>query len=222
MAESSQQEQVPKQDQPNEPGSPFHLSLVPKSCFTLMTSSSMITMKEAFTRTPNQYKEYLFEFWYTAKPLKNSKVWFSTPTGGILGEVRVTTFKNAIGANYLSHSTEYAEVPSLETIRAWFLTIGYSGEIEAKRTLKKNCLPPSTRWKGYGNDNVTLNPTQVFSVHNWALKKNQDEGSPFIPHMLAICNADEPVVFKAPRTSSKAEKKVTQGTKPGAKSGRRK
>ncbi|GKB00820.1 hypothetical protein Tco_0828864 [Tanacetum coccineum] len=40
--------------------------------------------------------------------------------------------------------------------------------------------------------------------------------------MLDICNADEPVVFKAPRTSSKAKKKVTQGTKPGAKSGRRK
>ncbi|GKD11518.1 hypothetical protein Tco_1195925, partial [Tanacetum coccineum] len=40
--------------------------------------------------------------------------------------------------------------------------------------------------------------------------------------MLAICNAKEPVAFKAPKTSSKDEKKVTQGTKPGAKSGRRK
>ncbi|GJY92783.1 hypothetical protein Tco_0508565 [Tanacetum coccineum] len=40
--------------------------------------------------------------------------------------------------------------------------------------------------------------------------------------MLAICKAKDPVAFKAPKTSSKAEKKVTQGTKPGAKSGRRK
>ncbi|GKD81274.1 hypothetical protein Tco_1348113 [Tanacetum coccineum] len=33
--------------------------------------------------------------------------------------------------------------------------------------------------------------------------------------MLAICAADKPVVFKAPKTSSKAES-VSQGTKPGA------
>ncbi|GJR88874.1 hypothetical protein Tco_0212885 [Tanacetum coccineum] len=39
-------------------------------------------LREAFTRSPNQYKEYLVEFWYTAKVLKDStKVWFSTPTG---------------------------------------------------------------------------------------------------------------------------------------------
>nr|GEX45357.1 hypothetical protein [Tanacetum cinerariifolium] len=42
---------------------------------------------EAFTRLPNQYKEYLSKFWYTDKVLKNSKVWFSTPIRGILGEV---------------------------------------------------------------------------------------------------------------------------------------
>ncbi|GJT38366.1 retrovirus-related pol polyprotein from transposon TNT 1-94 [Tanacetum coccineum] len=81
-----------------------------------------------------------------------------------LGEVGVTTFKNAIGENYLSHSTEYADVPSLETIKEWFSTIGYSREIGAKGTLKKSCLPPS---------------------------------------------ANEPVAFKAPKISSKAEKKDT-------------
>ncbi|GJT54560.1 putative reverse transcriptase domain-containing protein [Tanacetum coccineum] len=131
---------------------------------------SKCCLREAFTRSPNQYKEYLSEFWYTAKLLKNSKVWFSTPIRGVFGEVGVTTFRNAIGANYLSHSTEYVEVPSIET----------------------------------------------------ALKKNQAEGPPFTPHMLAICSADEPVAFKAPKTSSKAMKKDTKGTNPGAKSGRRK
>nr|GEU88544.1 retrovirus-related Pol polyprotein from transposon TNT 1-94 [Tanacetum cinerariifolium] len=80
--------------------------------------------REAFTRIPNQYKEYMSEFWYTAKPFMNSKVWFSTPTRGYFrGEVGVTTFRNAIRANYLSHPTEYAEVPFLETVRAWFSTI---------------------------------------------------------------------------------------------------
>nr|GEX75197.1 hypothetical protein [Tanacetum cinerariifolium] len=207
---------------------------------------------EAFTRTPNQYKEYMSEFWYTSKTLKNSKVWFSTPTEGIIGE----------------------------TVREWFLTIGYSGEIKAKGTLKKYLLP--SRWRllmgqiiqclesktsrfdqisnndaiilyclangvdidyarliwvdlinklnkktrekvvmylrflslllehkmeGYEADTVTLNPTQIFSVHNWSLKKNQPEGPPFTAHMLAICNVNEPVAFKAPKTSSKDEKK---------------
>ncbi|GJZ25081.1 hypothetical protein Tco_0562540 [Tanacetum coccineum] len=167
---------------------------------------SKCCLRESFKRIPSQYKEYLSEYWYTAKTLKNSKVWFLTPTWGILGEVGVTTFRNAIGANYLAYSTEYAEVPSLKTVRAWFSTIRYSGEHKIE---------------GYENDNVTLNPTQIFSVHNWELKKNQPEGPPFTPPpplMLAICNADKPVAFKAPITSSKAEKKVTQGTKPGANS----
>ncbi|GJT79798.1 hypothetical protein Tco_1054140 [Tanacetum coccineum] len=75
---------------------------------------------------------------------------------------------------------------------------------------------------GYGNDGVTLNPTQVFSVHNWARKKNQAEGPSFTTHMLASCNADEHVAFKAFKTSSKTEKKDTKCTKPRAKSRRRK
>nr|GEY00345.1 retrovirus-related Pol polyprotein from transposon TNT 1-94 [Tanacetum cinerariifolium] len=175
---------------------------------------------EAFTRTPNQYKKYMSKFGYTTKALNNSKVWFSTPTGGILGEVGVNTFRNAIRENYLSHSTEYVKVPSIKTVREWFSASGYSREIKAKGTLRKCFLP--LRWRllmsqiiqcpggntygfdcawliwediinklnkktrdkvflyprflslllkhkmeGYGNDNVTLNPTQIFSVHNW-------------------------------------------------------
>ncbi|GJR14982.1 hypothetical protein Tco_0797634 [Tanacetum coccineum] len=141
MAESSQQEQVPQQDQPNKPGSPIPFEPATQVLFDIdkiifnnnnevallyppHTNSDYFKvvldfiykycLREAFTRTPNQYKENLSEFWYTAKGLRNSKVWFSTPTG------------------------------------------------------------------------------------------------------------DEPVAFKAPRTSSKAKKKVTQGTKPGANSRQRK
>ncbi|GKF98262.1 hypothetical protein Tco_0297045 [Tanacetum coccineum] len=35
---------------------------------------SKCCLKEAFTRAPTQYKEYLSEFWYTAKTLEDSKV----------------------------------------------------------------------------------------------------------------------------------------------------
>ncbi|GJS62488.1 hypothetical protein Tco_0657272 [Tanacetum coccineum] len=230
---------------------------------------SKCCLRKAFTRSLNQYKEYMSEFWYTARARKNSKVWFSTPIGDILGEVEVNTFRNAIGAHYLSHSSEYVAPPFIETVRQWFPTIGYREVVKAKGTLKKSLLPPRWRllmaqiiqclgdyakliWEdiitklnnkakekvvpytkflsllpehkidGYGNDNVTLNPTQVFSVHNWALKKNRPKGPPFTTYMLAICNADVPVEHKAPNTSSYTRKKDSKGKKPGAKSGHRK
>ncbi|GKD29454.1 hypothetical protein Tco_1240232, partial [Tanacetum coccineum] len=36
--------------------------------------------------------------------LEDSKIWISTPTGGIRGDMSVTTFRNALRANYLSRS----------------------------------------------------------------------------------------------------------------------
>ncbi|GJU36173.1 hypothetical protein Tco_1184527 [Tanacetum coccineum] len=204
------------------------------------------------------YKEYLAEFWYSAKTLENSKVFFSTPTGGIYGKVGVNTFRNAIGAHYLPHSSEYVAPPSIDIVRPWFVTIGYGEAVPAKGTLKKSLFPPSlaneinidyasifwedivvklnkkdrekvvpyTRFlsllmmhnmkKGYRDGELTLYPTQVFSVNNWALNPNQPEEPPFTTHMLAICSTDKPVAFKAPKPSSNVER-VPRGIKPGAK-----
>ncbi|GJZ92622.1 hypothetical protein Tco_0664687 [Tanacetum coccineum] len=64
------------------------------------------------------YKEYLANFWYSAKALENSKVFISTPTGGIYGEV---------------------------SVRPWFETIGYGEVVPTKGTLKKSILPPKWR-----------------------------------------------------------------------------
>nr|GEZ93277.1 hypothetical protein [Tanacetum cinerariifolium] len=75
---------------------------------------------------------------------------------------------------------------------------------------------------GYGDGDVTIHPTQIFSVNNWALKPNQPEGPPFTAHMVGICNAEKPMAFKAPRTSLQTEKKIYQGTKPRAKAGHKK
>ncbi|GJU74531.1 hypothetical protein Tco_1265936 [Tanacetum coccineum] len=60
---------------------------------------SKCCLRKPFTRSPNMYKEYLVEFWYSTKALDNSNVSFSTPTGGIYGKVGVNTFRNAIGAS---------------------------------------------------------------------------------------------------------------------------
>ncbi|GKA81115.1 retrovirus-related pol polyprotein from transposon TNT 1-94 [Tanacetum coccineum] len=72
---------------------------------------------EPFTRSPNMYKEYLAEFWYSPKALENYKVSFSVSTGGIYGEVRVNTFRNAIGAHCLPHSSKYVAPPSIDIVR---------------------------------------------------------------------------------------------------------
>nr|GEX17876.1 hypothetical protein [Tanacetum cinerariifolium] len=45
----------------------------------------------------------------------------------------------------MSHSTGYAKVPSVETVKEWFSTIGYSVETKAKGILRKGFLPP--RWR---------------------------------------------------------------------------
>ncbi|GKF20449.1 hypothetical protein Tco_0069087 [Tanacetum coccineum] len=91
------------------------------------------------------YKEYLAKFWYSAKALEKSKVSFSIPTSGIHGVVGVNTFRNAIGAHYLPHSSEYVAPPSIDIVRPWFETIGYGEAIPDKGTLKKSLLPP--RWR---------------------------------------------------------------------------
>nr|GEZ35447.1 hypothetical protein [Tanacetum cinerariifolium] len=73
-------------------------------------------LRKPFTRSPNMYKEYLAKFWYSAKALENSKVSFSIPTGGVFGEAGVNTFRNAIGAHYLPHSSEYVAPPFVDVV----------------------------------------------------------------------------------------------------------
>ncbi|GKA91955.1 hypothetical protein Tco_0813880 [Tanacetum coccineum] len=72
----------------------------------------------------------------------------------------------------------------------------------------------------YDNEELTIHPTQIFSVLNWALKPNQHEGPPFTDYIKAICNIDVRVDSQALKSSSQTEK-VPQGKKLGAKSGLR-
>ncbi|GKE17419.1 hypothetical protein Tco_1424996 [Tanacetum coccineum] len=98
---------------------------------------SKCCLKEAFTRALTQYKEYLCEFWYTTKTLDNSKIWVSIPTGRIRGDISITTFRNALRAHYLPYLSMYVPLPSITIVKPWFATIGYSGEIGTKGTLKR-------------------------------------------------------------------------------------
>ncbi|GKD13357.1 hypothetical protein Tco_1197764 [Tanacetum coccineum] len=174
---------------------------------------SKCCFRKPFTISPKMYKECLAKFGYSAKALENSKVSFSTPTGGIYGEVEVNTFRNAIDAHYLPHSSEYVAPPFINIVRPWFETISLANRINIEyasifwediiiklNKKRKEKVVPYTRFlsllmmhkmkEGYGDGELTLYPTQVYSVNNWALKPNQPEEPPFIDHMLAIYAAD--------------------------------
>nr|GEZ94914.1 hypothetical protein [Tanacetum cinerariifolium] len=127
----------------------------------LLTRVSSLTVisyvkRKPFTISPNMYKEYLAEFWYSAKALENSKVFFSIPTGGIFREVRVNTFRNSIGVHYLPHSSEYAAPSSIDVFRQWFPMIGYEEVVLAKGTLIKSLIPPRWRVTGEARANPQL------------------------------------------------------------------
>ncbi|GJU10150.1 pleiotropic drug resistance protein 1-like protein [Tanacetum coccineum] len=216
-------------------------------------SKRLVVELEPFIRSPNMYKKYLAEFWYSAKALENSKVSFSIPTGGIYGEVGENTFRNSTGAHYFPRSSEYVAPLSIDmevkldalirSLTKMPLILLYStnginmtmadivGRHHHQQTIKhREQVIHTTRYlfllyhkikEGYRDGELTLYPTQVFSVNNWALKPNQPEEPPFTDHMLPICTTDTPVVFKAPKTFSKA-KSVSQGTKLGAKYGHKK
>nr|GEV10129.1 retrovirus-related Pol polyprotein from transposon TNT 1-94 [Tanacetum cinerariifolium] len=70
-----------------------------------LTNYDIIYEKEAFIKALNQYKEYLSEVWYTAKTLDDSKVWISSLTGGVKGDIGIITFRNALRTQYLLHSS---------------------------------------------------------------------------------------------------------------------
>nr|GEZ78982.1 hypothetical protein [Tanacetum cinerariifolium] len=169
----------------------------------------------------------------TIQVLPDSKIWVSTSTKEVRGDIGITTFINALRAQYLSHSSMYVPPPSITTLRAWFATKGYNREIGAKGTLKKSCLPPKEKIvpyprfishllehmaPKYDNAELIINLTHVFNVHNWILKPNQPEEPPFTDHIKPMCNLDMHVDTKAPKYSSPTEE-VLQGKKPRARNG---
>ncbi|GJS13444.1 hypothetical protein Tco_0407916 [Tanacetum coccineum] len=118
-------------------------------------------LKEAFTKALTQYKEYLCEFLYTAKTLDDSKIWVFTPTSGIRGDI-------------------CGKTGGLDQISNKDATILYCLPMRFISLLLEYMMPE------YDNEELTINPTQVFSVHNWALKPNQTEGPPFTDHIKAL------------------------------------
>ncbi|GKA23770.1 hypothetical protein Tco_0709803 [Tanacetum coccineum] len=150
MAESSTQIPSPPNVTPKEepitldrPESLNPFLLVDQVAFNfdemLFTTNNEVARK--YPDHPNsEYFQLVYDF--ISKSLESFRIWVSTPTGGVRGEIGVTIFRNGIRAHY---SNEYVDSPSLSIVKPWFAEIGYNGEIGVKGTLKKSCLPP--RWR---------------------------------------------------------------------------
>nr|GEY55489.1 retrovirus-related Pol polyprotein from transposon TNT 1-94 [Tanacetum cinerariifolium] len=135
-------------------------------------------------------------------------VWVDAMQGEVRGEIGITTFRNALRAQYLSHSN-YAKIIWEDLIHKL-----------NKKTREK--IIPYLRFISlllehmapkYDKEELTINPTQVFNVHNWILNPNQPKEPPFTDHIKAICNLDVPVDSKAPKYSSPTEKPFKKETK---------
>ncbi|GJS45156.1 hypothetical protein Tco_0595277 [Tanacetum coccineum] len=193
---------------------------------------SKCCLRKPFMKSPNMYQEYLVDFWYLAKALENSKVSFLIPIGGIYGEVRLNTFRNSIGAYYLPHSSEYVAPPSIDVVRKWFPMIGYMEECFGGKTggfdqiTNKDVIMLYSLANGIHIDYANIFWEDIIlklkkKQREKALKPNQPVEPPFTAHILVICALDKPVVFKAPKTSLRAES-VSQGVEPIAKTGHKK
>ncbi|GJU45676.1 hypothetical protein Tco_1202942 [Tanacetum coccineum] len=107
---------------------------------------SKCCLKEAFTKAPNQYKEYLSEVWYTTKTLDDSKIWISSPIGGVRGDIGIITFRNALRAEYLPHSSMYVPPPSITIVE--FKRISLTGFRScASRSRYRSVSQQTTRLK---------------------------------------------------------------------------
>ncbi|GJT98125.1 hypothetical protein Tco_1093643 [Tanacetum coccineum] len=234
MAESSSQilsspELIPKeepdiQDRPESPN-PFLPADQVEFTFDKITLSTKNEVALIYHSHPKS--EY---FKYTVKTLEGSKICVSTLTRGAKGTLRkshlplrwrllMAQIIQCLGGktgrvDQISNTDAIILYCLANGIKVDFSKISWEDIIQKlnKKTWEK--VVPYPRFISllleymmpeYDHEDLTINPTQVFNVLNWALKPNQPERTPFTDHMLAICNTDVHVENKAPKTSLLAE-----------------
>ncbi|GJS50184.1 hypothetical protein Tco_0600305 [Tanacetum coccineum] len=196
--------------------------------------------------------EFTFEeitFTTNNETLEDSKVWVSTPTGGVRGDIgdwgqKRTLKKSCLPPRWrllMGQIIQYlgGKTGGLDQISNKDATILYclanGVHVDYAKLIWEDLihkLNKKTREKivpyprfisllhehmmpEYDNEELTINPTRVFSVHNWTLKPNQHEEPPFITHMKAICKLYVHVVSKAPKPSSQTEETEASKSKTG-------
>ncbi|GJR81010.1 hypothetical protein Tco_0151795 [Tanacetum coccineum] len=199
---ANQEQNHPQQEQPfvaaNQVG------------FNLKDIISTQSMRKPFTRSSNMYKEYLAEFWYSAKALKNSKVYFSIPTGGIFGEVGVNSFRNAIGAHYLPHFSEYVAPPFIDVVRQWFPMIGYGEEGVKLEDLIKSQTEEETKGKGCSLHSISLPTDNAQDKEGYGDDESKSASG---CDALVDSTAEANLGLSAPNDSIPQQQNMDEGTK---------
>ncbi|GJV60141.1 hypothetical protein Tco_1466241 [Tanacetum coccineum] len=103
---------------------------------------------------------------YFKETLDDSKIWVSTPTGGIRGDI-----------GYTREIGEKGTLKKSCLLPRWRLLMG---QVDYARLIWEDTIHKLSKKT---RENVVPYP----SVHNWALTPNQTEGPPFTDHMKAIC-----------------------------------
>ncbi|GJW88464.1 hypothetical protein Tco_0163804, partial [Tanacetum coccineum] len=174
---------------------------------------SKCCLKEAFIKALTQYKEYLSEFWNALRAhyLPHSSMYVSPPSITIVRPWFATIGGKTGGLDQISNKDATILYCLENEVKVDYAKLIWEDIIHklSKKTREK--VFPYPRFISllleymmpeYDNEELTINPTQVFSVQNWALKPNQTEGPPFTNHMKAICNLDVRMDSKALKNSS--------------------
>ncbi|GJY34785.1 hypothetical protein Tco_0419254, partial [Tanacetum coccineum] len=140
------------------------------------------------------------------KDLRNSKVWVSIPIGGVRGDIG---YNGEIGTK--GTLKKICLPPRWRLLIVDYAKLIWEDLIHKLNKKTREKIVPYPRFLSlllehmileYENEELTINPTQVFSVYNLTLKLNQPEEPPFTDHMKAICNLDVPVDSKTSKPSS--------------------
>ncbi|GKC84078.1 hypothetical protein Tco_1139795 [Tanacetum coccineum] len=163
------------------------------------------------------------EFWYTTKTLEDSKVWVSTPTGGVKGDIGGKTG----GLDQISNKDATILYCLANVVQVDYAKLIWEDLINKRNKKTREKIIPYLRFiflllehmiPKYNNEELTINPTQVFSVYICTLNPNQPKEPLFTTHIKAICKLDVHAVSKAPKPSLQTDE-VPKGKKHGAKTG---
>ncbi|GJT06471.1 retrovirus-related pol polyprotein from transposon TNT 1-94 [Tanacetum coccineum] len=93
--------------------------------------------EEVYVQQPSSFEssEFLNHVYKLDKALYRLK---QAPIACTKGEVGLTSFGNAIGANYLPYLKDYVDLPNQSVVKQFFTEIGYNDQIEATGTLRKS------------------------------------------------------------------------------------
>nr|GEU36821.1 hypothetical protein [Tanacetum cinerariifolium] len=101
-----------------------------------------------------------------------------TPTKRVLG---VNTFRKAVGAHYLSHSSDYVDPPSIDIVRPWFSTTRYGEELFTKGTLKKTSViiyfESASGYDALADSTVEADPKTSAPNDSFHPQQGKDEGT---------------------------------------------